>query len=294
MKKIIALASTALLMLGTLGTAAFAADASADVHVTISDDKGAIVLAQEKITVSDADSDGALTVSDALYAAHEAKYEGGADAGFASSMGAYGIQLDKLWGVANGGSYGYYINNASGMSLSDPIKNGDYVNAFVYTDLTTWSDTYCCFDTYTKTASEGEELTLTLSSAGYDASYNPAVLPVEGATITVDGAATEYKTDADGKVTVSLDAGDHMISATSETQTLVPPVCLVSVEAKAPVTEAPATEAPVTTAPETETEEAVTAPTTGDASVMMLAVLGAASLACLAAISAKRRNVNER
>ena len=99
-----------------------------------------------------------------------------------------------------------------------------------------WSDTYCFFDKYTVNAEAGEEISLTLKYAGYDASWNPVVLPVEGAVITIDGAATEYKTDAEGKVDVKLDkAGDIVISATSETMTLVPPVCKAAVAAKAVV-----------------------------------------------------------
>ena len=97
-------------------------------------------------------------------------------------------------------------------------------------------------------------MTLTLSYAGYDENWNPIVLPVDGATITMNGVATAYKTDADGKVTVTLEkAGDVVISASSQTQTLVPPVCTVSVAAKEVDTppDGHTTEAP-TSSPATE------------------------------------------
>lgn len=205
---------------------------TAKVYVTISDKDGKLVLTQEEITVTDADKDGYLTINDSLYCAHEAKYEGGAEAGYASAYGDYGLSLNKLWGTANGGSYGYYVNNKSAWSLGDTVETGDYVKAFVYTDLTAWSDTYCYFDVHTITAEVGKEISLTLSAAGYDNDYNPIVLPVEGANITLNGEKTTFTTDKDGKVTITVDEeGAYIISAVSDTQVLVPPVCKATVTA---------------------------------------------------------------
>ncbi len=230
MKKVISMVMVLMLTLGICNITTLAAENAVTVYVTISDANGDLVLTQESITVTDTDEDGKLTVNDALYAAHEAKYEGGAAAGYASATSEYGLSLNKLWGTSNGGSYGYYINNASAMGLTDTVKEGDYLNAYVFTDLTTWSDTYCYFDANTVSAKVGEEITLTLSVAGYDAVWNPVVLPVEGATITMNGVATAYKTDAEGKVTIKMEeAGTFVMSAASETQTLVPPVCVATV-----------------------------------------------------------------
>lgn len=232
-KNVISATSDTMTLVPPVCVATVSTDDVANVYVTISN-KGSLVMTQEKITVSDADKDGALTVNDALYCAHEAKYEGGAAAGYASGFTAYGLSLTKLWNDASG-NFGYYVNNASAWSLADPVKDGDYVNAFVYADATTWSDTYCYFDKNTVNGKEGDEITLILSYAGYDANWNPVTLPVEGATITIDGVASEYKTDADGKVTIKLDkSGDVVIGAVSETMTLVPPVCKASIEAKTP------------------------------------------------------------
>lgn len=50
------------------------------VYVTISD-AGVLKVAQEPVAVTDGDGDGALTVHDALLAAHDALYQGGAEAG---------------------------------------------------------------------------------------------------------------------------------------------------------------------------------------------------------------------
>lgn len=238
MKKFLSMTLALVMLLSTLGISGLATDAegdsavSATVYITISN-ASSLVLTQEAVTVTDIDNDGSLTVNDALYCAHEAKYDGGAAAGYSSYYSSYGLSIGKLWGTDNGGSYGYYINNNSAWSLADTIKEGDYLTAFVYSDHTAWSDTYCWFDVNTANATAGDAVTLTLFCYAYDADWNMVVTPVAGATITLDGMATEYKTDADGKVTITLDkAGSILISATSDEQTLVPPVCKASVAEK--------------------------------------------------------------
>lgn len=241
MKKLIAAVSAIALTFSTAFTA-FAAE-TADVYVTISDGTGALPLAQEKITVTDVDTDGVLTINDALYVAHENYYNGDADAGFASSETEYGLSLNKLWGVENGGSYGYYKNNASAMSLSDTVAEGDYITAYAFSDLTAWSDVYSWFDIDSAELDTGSEMALTLSYAGYDADWNPVTLFASDAVITINGEKTSFTTDAQGKVEIKFDEeGEYVISAVSDTQTLVPPVCKVTVTAPSDSeTTAPAT-----------------------------------------------------
>lgn len=197
-----------------------------DVYVTITN--GNIVLAYEDVDLTDADSDGALTINDVLYLVHEEKYTGGVAEGYASENTQYGFSLMKLWGN-DSGSYGYTVNNVSAMSLSDTVKPGDHIVAYVYTDLTAWSDTYCYFDKVEIDAKKNTEFTLTLTMNSYDAEWNPVSMPLEGAVITVDGTATEYVTNSEGRVTLSL-ADDAVISALSDTLTLVPPICVVDID----------------------------------------------------------------
>lgn len=202
----------------------------ANVLVTITDDTGAIVLACRSVAVTDADEDGALTINDALLCAHTANNENGAEA-YQSENAEYGLSLTRLWGVENGGSYGYYVNDASAWSLLDPVKEGDHVKAFVYTDLTAWSDTYTFFNAPMLTVKASEAAELVLSAAGFDESYAPITLAVEGAAITVNGEATELVTNAEGKVSLTLNgAGVYTISATSAAMTMVAPVCIITVE----------------------------------------------------------------
>lgn len=202
----------------------------ANVLVTITDDTGAMVLACQSVAVTDADEDGALTINDALLCAHTDNNENGAEA-YQSENTEYGLSLTRLWGVENGGSYGYYVNDASAWSLLDPVKEGDHVKAFVYTDLTAWSDTYTFFNAPMLTVKASEAAELVLSAAGFDESYAPITLAVEGAAITVNGEATELVTNAEGKVSLTLNgAGVYTISATSAAMTMVAPVCIITVE----------------------------------------------------------------
>ena len=199
-------------------------------YVTITTGDGIIAVAHEAFEVIDSDGDGVLSISDALYAAHENAYEGGAEAGYLSEDLGYGLSLSKLWGEENGGSYGYYLNNASAMSLLDPIADGDHVKAYAYMDLTAWSDTYCYFDADTAEIAAGNALDLTLTALVFDANWNPVATPVEGAVITVNGAETEFVTNADGAVSLNFDAaGEYIVSAASASMTLVPPICIVTV-----------------------------------------------------------------
>lgn len=289
MKKLISVFVALIMLLSIFSISAFAEGTSAttDVYVTISK-AGTLVLSQEKITVTDRNSDGKFDIDEALYCAHEAKYEGGAAAGYGSAYTAYGLSLTELWGDT-GGSFGYYVNNASAWSLADEVKDGDYINAFVYTDTTSWSDKYSFFDKNTATLTAEEEITLTLSAAGYDASYNPITVPVNNAAITLNGEATEYKTDENGKVTVKISkSGTYIVSATSATEILVPPVLTLTVNAKVPASSTPETSVPETSVPETSTpdntnNEDINSPQTADNSnIALCIVLLTVSAMCIA------------
>ncbi|MBQ9898647.1 MAG: hypothetical protein IJM44_04225 [Ruminococcus sp.] len=292
MKKFITVSAAAVLAFAAMGALPVSADDALKVNVTIADAEGKLAVVQEQVEVTDADSDGALTINDALILAHDKFYEGGSEAGYGSSVSQYGLGMTKLWGSENGGSYGYYVNNTAAMSLADTIKDGDYINAFVYTDLTGWSDKYCWFNENTLSANDGDTVELTLSAAGYDASWNPVTLAVEGAVITVDGEATEYKTDAEGKVSLPLTAGSHVISAKSDSEILVPPALKAEVAGETTSTTTTVAETSTTTsaaAATTTTTAAVTsaaATTTGTSSPKTGDSVPAVGIAAFAGIAA--------
>ena len=229
MKKLSAIAAAFAVSLAAIPFSVFAESAdSCDVYVTITNGEHKIVM--EEVTVTDTDGDGALTVSDALYNAHEEFYDGGAEAGYATEMTKWGLSLMKLWGVANGGSYGYYLNNQMCWSLTDTVADGDYLSAFVFTDTRTFSDAYTFFDANTLDVASGSDFDVTLKKMVFNSDGNAVAVPLEGAVITIDGEATDITTDANGKATIPTSAaGSFVISAASATETLVPPAMIVNV-----------------------------------------------------------------
>ena len=188
--------------------------------VTVTIVNGGIVLAAAEVELCDKDGDGVTTINDALISAHEQYFELGAE-GYLSEETEYGLSLVMLWSVDNGGAFGYYLNDASPMSLKDEVRAGDRVNAFVYTDLVTWSDTYCWFE---NTENEGEYV---LFTAGWDENYLPVTNPCAGAAIVVDGVVTELVTDENGLFVLPADGDKHIVSAVSEEMNLVAPVLVI-------------------------------------------------------------------
>lgn len=297
MKKIITAAAAALITCSAMSLTSFAAEASADVFVSVSDENGKLAVAHEAVTVSDTDGDGKLTVCDALVCAHDSFYEGGAAAGFKASQTQYGISLDKLWGTENGGSYGYCVNSSPCLSLSDEIKSGDSVYAYVYPDVNAWSTTFFSwFDKNEADAEQGAEVELTLLRTSYDENYQMVPVPVEGADVTINGRSSGYKTDAEGRAVIKLDdSGRNVISAEAEGIILIPPVFIANVDGEETAVSTASATAAVTTATKTTATTAVSkssavstsagsqSPKTGDTdAAAALVVLGAGALTAFA------------
>ena len=201
------------------------------VYVSISVE-GKIVAPSVPVLVSDLDGDGGFNVDEVLTCAHDQLYPGGAAAGYASSVGDWGLAIDMLWGDTSY-AFGYYVNNTMAWGLSDPVEAGGSVYAFVYADKEFYTDTYAYFD-QTDAVAVGGAMTLTLYAGSFDEDWNVVFAPCAGATITIDGAVTEYVTDENGQVTVNFDeAGSYLISAVSEDAILVPAICKVTAEEKA-------------------------------------------------------------
>lgn len=206
------------------------------IFVTVAN-KGSAVMMQQSVTVTDVNKNGIFDVDDALYAAHELGFEGGAAAGYSSYTSQYGLGIGTLWGDTSG-SFGYWLNNSSCLSLEDTVKQGDHLVAFVYTDGTNWSDAYAKFDQFTCETVAGTALTVKLEKAGYDASWNTVFAAHAGASITVYDAQGKaltqgytVKDNGDGSYAITIDAqGSYYIVATSADPITVPAVCAVTVE----------------------------------------------------------------
>ena len=184
-------------------------------------DGASIALALYKVEESDEDWDGLWTINDVLIALHNEKCENG----FATESSDFGLYVTRLWGIENGGAYGYYKNNVMCMGLTDPVENGDVIYAYVYSDMNTFSDAYSFFDAYW---AEGESVTLTLKYvSGYDPeTYDPIESPLAGAVITVDGEKTDIITDENGSAEIPAPGKTAVISAEKDGLVLIPPVCL--------------------------------------------------------------------
>ena len=300
MKKTVLSAAAVIAAMGALSISAYADAEVAEVKVTVCPGTGNVPVVYEDINVGDADGDGAITVNDALITVHNEKFEGGADAGYATAEGDYGAMITKLWGIENGGAYGYYINNNMAYALTDPLNDGDRLNAYVYSDAVGYSDVYCFFgngDTEIDASPDDEPLQLTLSGIGFDESWNTVVVPIVGAEITVDAIPTGFVTDDEGKVEIPLSAfedGVHLISAMSETQTLVPPAfeltfhdAVIDEPDTAPDAAAPDAQAPVTGDVAAAADSSKGSPDTGVADVA--AVAGIAVVAAGALLVSRKR-----
>ena len=229
MKKIISIGFCILFCFTLFGFSVFANVHPEEVHVSISDENGALVLAYGSVLLDDEDGDGNLTVNDALIGAHKAHYKDGAD-GFASEETAYGCSITKLWGFAGGNGYGYCVNDNSAMSCYDPIKSGDHIKAFIYTDTENFSDLYCFFDQTFVSAELNDKVTLTLYANTYDSNWNVVKAAVSGAEILIDGKASGIMTDENGQAEISLTkTRNFTVSAKSDSQTIVAPVCIIHV-----------------------------------------------------------------
>ena len=141
---------------------------SVTVSISVS---GKVVLATLDTSVTDRNGDGRLNVDEALYAAHEAAYPGGAAEGYSSYVGDYGLSLAKLWGDTSY-CFGYWLNDTSCWSLDDTVTAGSHVVAYVYQDKEFWSDSYAKFDSVSYTVETGAELTVAVEKAGYDENWN--------------------------------------------------------------------------------------------------------------------------
>ena len=272
MKKLIAVVLVVLTVFSVSMLFAAADENGTKVLVTITDKDGKLALAAQEVQVTDIDGDNALTINDALYNAHEQFYDGGAADGYGTLMTQYGLSLTKLWGHANKFNYGYMVNDVSAWSLTDPVKEGDYIAAYNYVDSENTSDRYSYFDRVSEKKLPGE-ITLTLKKLDYDQEWNTLILPIEGAVITVDGEPIQAVTDEDGNVTFTITAlGKHLVSATCADALIVPPVYRVEIVETLP-TEAPTEEptaAPTQEGTEAPTEDVTQAPTeeaTEDATV---------------------------
>ncbi|MDY2789500.1 MAG: hypothetical protein SOT70_01755, partial [Lachnospiraceae bacterium] len=145
------------------------AAASADVTVTMVDkgeiavgkDKNKTLMAEVPVHAVDLNADGKIDIDETFKAMHETYCPGG----FESSVGQYGLSVDKLWGVKTY-NCGYYVNDQYANGLTDEVKAGDSIKAFLYKGSYEEGtlDTYSYFSTNKCNAAVGKEVTLSLKA----------------------------------------------------------------------------------------------------------------------------------
>jgi len=201
-----------------------------NVFISIAD-TGNLVLNNEPLAVEDSDGDGSVTVDEVLMAAHASFYKGGIKGYATEDLGKYGQCISRLWGVDNGGFYGFHVNNNLDFSgeeqLSDPVLPGDYVYAFSFQDLETWSDIFSYITGEIQTAEDGTSCySGVLMTLERDEFQKQLRLPLSGAEIVVNRDKTGIFTDEDGCFSVPLSvSGSYELCAEAADLTLIPPVC---------------------------------------------------------------------
>ncbi|MBR3448808.1 MAG: hypothetical protein IKH27_13505 [Oscillospiraceae bacterium] len=258
MKKLGIILLTAAAAVQAAAFSAAAEDGQISVRVTIGKE-GTLVLPCETVTVKDYDSDGSYTIDEVLKATHEQFYKGDGT-GYEAQNTDWGLSVKTLWGVTNGGSFGYAVNDVMSMSLSDKVKDGDYLSAYSFQDVTGFTDHYAYFDVHElKDAKQGDTVTLKLTEIAYKPDWTTELKPVPNAVITLDGQDTEFKTDENGSVSVKLDkAGEQIISFKAD-HPLSPAAVRATVAAAEAPAETTAPAAETTAAPETTAEAVTTA-----------------------------------
>lgn len=228
-RRILALFLCLVTIFSAFSFTAFAAENDADVksvnvYVTVSkngkivsDEDGNLIALYSLLL----DGKEKYNLDDVFRKVHDELYEGGAETGYESQEGQYGLYITKFWSD-NSGKYGYQVNfgKDSVMGLSHNVKDGDYVDVCIYENYYPDTENYTRFDKAKYECYVGEDLQLTLEKSGYDDNWNTVFSPLSDATITVDGNKTQFTSDSEGKCSVSFDkAGEYVLSA-SKTKTV--------------------------------------------------------------------------
>lgn len=214
-----------------------AAAKTANIYVSIADQgsfakaKNGKRVAYIKIKVKDLDKSGDFDIDETLKAAHEKMYEGGADAGYLSEEKEYGLSITKLWGHSEAdvnGAFGYRVNDRIANALTDKVKDGSHLYAYIYKDQVKFSDVYSFFNKKNITVTAFKKMKFKLRTY---VGWSDEVAALAGAVVTLNGkkmpkAVTDKNGIVDGYFTK---AGTYTASAVSSDLILLPPVCTVKV-----------------------------------------------------------------
>ena len=239
-KKLLSLLLCFVMLFGTITLPANAEDATTTVYVTLSrygeilSDADGEFLACVPVALCEENPD----LDTVLRQFHATYHENGEDA-YSSYEGEYGTAINMLW-EDESQLFGYQVNGGteSVYGLSHTVKHGDYVDVCIYENKYPETESYTKFDTYHLKSKVGEDVTLSLSIAGYDENWNTVFSPCPDTEITINGEPSGYTTDENGDVTFTLDTeGKYIVSAKKEkiisdstVAAICAPVCVVDVK----------------------------------------------------------------
>ena len=241
LKKVLSIILAFVMILGSLSVFAEGVE---DISVYLSvgkygeliTDKSGNILACVEIELNGKEN---YNLDDVFLTAHSLYHEDGEE-GYSSSEGQWGFGSDKFWSDTSY-NFGYQINGGteSVSGLGHTVKNGDFIDAFIYKNQYPETEGYAMFDKRRVSLYTNNECNLTLEYfSGYDENWNNIISPCDDATIIINGEKTEYKTDANGEVVLSFeDEGTYIVSAKktklsgeNEVPAITAPSCVIEVK----------------------------------------------------------------
>jgi hypothetical protein len=211
-----------LLILAVPPASSAAGDGGITVYVTVTDNGGFFTgqNSREPIIAYPVSVPRNSTVDDVLKALHAAECASGAEGYVSASYDMYGSAtrfISAWFGQAvdmnDGSSYAVsaYLNRSSSSTLQSKVKNGDCVDAVIYSIVSSSKYSYKYiglnyFDCYSAEAGTGIAFTLTVSNNAMNMNtYAWETTPSQNLPVTINGKQSEYVTDGKGAVTLSFD-----------------------------------------------------------------------------------------
>ncbi len=236
MKKIVSLLLTLAMLLSVLPVCVLAESDGITVYVTASYGNGFLTTEEDMPAVLlpvSLEGEESYDLDDVFLNLHE-QYAP-SECTYATEETQWGLGITRFWGN-DSGNYGYRVNSAMAMSLSDTVSDGDTIDATIY-ESSSYFASFATFDLLFREAEAGKNISLTLSQAGFDSDWNEVLSPCRDATITVNGEESGCFTDENGTVTLCFpEEGTYLVSAQKEeilgdeTYTAItPPYCLITV-----------------------------------------------------------------
>jgi hypothetical protein len=179
-------------------------------------------MVEKEVTVTDIDGNGQFTYDEALVAAHKAYYSDG-ESGYATSMGEWGLSVDKMWGEVTDPPHNYmFFTNGAPISTNVGealVADGEALYAAVMA-ASSGCDFKSSFDFHDILTTAGQEVSMMVT--GFIGMEGGEAKPLPGIQIGYwkDGKFVEFsgaKTNDKGVATFTVtEEGTFLVTATGE------------------------------------------------------------------------------